>query len=85
VWCVKVGLQFSLFRHVAGADVQLHHFLISTLGGGEWLTSRPARFIPGKEHRYRLNKILWAPEPAWAFWREISCTYLDSKLGPSRS
>jgi len=32
--------------------------LILNLGAsrGEWLTSRPGRFIPGKEPRYPLNK-----------------------------
>jgi hypothetical protein len=28
----------------AGVEVQLHAFLTSALGGGEWLASRPGRF-----------------------------------------
>jgi len=32
-----------------GVEVQLHSFLTSALDGGEWSTSRPSRFIPGKE------------------------------------
>jgi hypothetical protein len=30
-----------------GVDVYIHVFLTSTLAGGEWSTSRPARFTPG--------------------------------------
>jgi len=36
-------------------EVELHSFLISALGVGEWLTSRPDGFILGKELRYPLN------------------------------
>jgi hypothetical protein len=32
-----------------GVDVQIHIFLTSALVGGEWSTSRPGRFTPGKE------------------------------------
>jgi len=41
---------------IAGTEVQLHSFLTLALGAGEWLTSRPGRFIPGKEPRYGWNK-----------------------------
>jgi hypothetical protein len=30
-----------------GVEVQLHAFLTSTLGGGEWSVSRPCYFTPG--------------------------------------
>jgi hypothetical protein len=29
-----------------GVDVWLHAFLTSAIGGGEWLASRPDRFVP---------------------------------------
>jgi hypothetical protein len=32
-----------------GVDVQIHIFLTSALVGGEWSTSRPGPFTPGKE------------------------------------
>ena len=38
--------------------VQPHSFLSSALDGGEWLTSRPGRFNPGKQPRYLLNRKL---------------------------
>jgi hypothetical protein len=31
-----------------GADVSIHIFLTSALGGGEWSASRPGRFTPEK-------------------------------------
>jgi hypothetical protein len=31
-----------------GVDVQIHIFLTSTLGGGEWSASRPCHFNPGE-------------------------------------
>jgi hypothetical protein len=34
-----------------GTEVHLYSIFISALDGGEWLTSRPGRFIPGKEPR----------------------------------
>jgi hypothetical protein len=37
-----------------GLRVQLHAFLTSALGGGEWLASRPDRFTPG-ERAYRIR------------------------------
>ena len=30
-------------------EVQFHTFLTSPLDGGEWLSSRPSRFTPGKK------------------------------------
>jgi hypothetical protein len=38
--------------------VQLHLFLTSVLGGGEWSASCPGRFIPGKQSRYSLHRRL---------------------------
>ena len=45
-------------RHIGGAEVQLHSFLTSSLDGREWSTSRPSRFISGKEPRCPLNRRL---------------------------
>jgi hypothetical protein len=36
--------------------VSFPSFLTLILDGGEWLTSRPGRFNPRKEPRYRMNK-----------------------------
>jgi hypothetical protein len=33
----------------AGVDIYIHIFLTSAVVGGEWSTSHPGRFIPGKE------------------------------------
>jgi len=43
---------------VRGVEIFLHSFLISALDAGEWLTSRPGRFIPRQELRYQLNRRL---------------------------
>jgi len=37
-------------RSYVGMDLYLYSFLTLTLGGSEWLTSRPGRFTMGKEH-----------------------------------
>ena len=42
-----------------GVKVSLRSFLTSALDGGEWPTSRPSRFTPGKQPRYPLNTRLW--------------------------
>ena len=39
-------------RYKGGVKVQLHSFLTSALDGGQWLTPRFNRFIPGKLRRY---------------------------------
>jgi hypothetical protein len=46
------------FRHIGGIEVYFHSFLTSVLDSGEWSTSRPGRFTPGKEPRYLLNRRL---------------------------
>jgi len=38
--------------------VPLIVYLVTALDGGEWSTSRPGRFTPGKETHYRLNMRL---------------------------
>jgi hypothetical protein len=48
---VKVKLSLCLSQHHAmktywGVELQLHAFLTSALGGGEWSDSRPGRFTP---------------------------------------
>ena len=45
-------------KHVGGVEAQLNLFLILPLDAGHWVTSRPGRFTPYKEPRYRLN-------PSW--------------------
>jgi hypothetical protein len=50
----KVVPALNLIKHYAmkaygGVDVYIHIFLTSALVGGEWSTSRPGRFTPGKE------------------------------------
>ena len=44
---VKFSLVHTL-KAYEGTEVWLHSFLTSALYGGEWLTSRPGRFTPGK-------------------------------------
>jgi hypothetical protein len=39
-------------------NVQIHIFLTSALGGGEWSASRPGRFTPG-ERALRTHWIGW--------------------------
>jgi hypothetical protein len=46
-------------RRIGGVRVQLHSFLISTLGGGAWTASRTGRFHP----RERAPKTDWTE--AW--------------------
>jgi hypothetical protein len=57
--CHQISLKESPLamplRHVEGAEVQLHSFSTSVLGGEEWLNSRPNRFTSGKNSQYPLN------------------------------
>jgi hypothetical protein len=39
-------------------DLQLHSFFTPVLNGGEWPTSRPSCFTPGREPCYSLNMRL---------------------------
>jgi len=45
-----------------GGEVQLHSVLTLTLDGGQWSTSHPGRFIPGRRPRYPLNRKLGGPQ-----------------------
>jgi len=47
-----------------GAEVYLHSFLTWAVDGGEWLTSRPGRFTPGKKTGSGRTS-----QPVWTFWR----------------
>jgi hypothetical protein len=42
----RVKVKIKLLHTHRGVEVYLHAFLTSTLGGGEWLASRPGRFNP---------------------------------------
>jgi hypothetical protein len=58
-------LRFCLsmtWGHTRKVEVQLHTFLTSALDTGQWLTSRPDRFAPGKEPQYPLNWRLNGPQ-----------------------
>jgi hypothetical protein len=54
----KGFLVFMRHRHTLGVEVQLHSFLTLSLHCGEWLTSHPGHFTPGKEPRYPLYRRL---------------------------
>jgi hypothetical protein len=46
IFRIEVKIKFFLSepcRHIGDVEVQLHLVLTSTLGGGEWSTSRPDR------------------------------------------
>jgi hypothetical protein len=46
-----------------GVDVYIHVYLTLALAGGEWLASRPGRFIPGKRAPwYSLDTRLGRPQ-----------------------
>jgi len=53
-----------------GMEVQIHSFFTKALDGYEWSTSsRPDRFIPGKEHRGPLKMWLdGSADRVWAVW-----------------
>jgi hypothetical protein len=38
----------TTWRHISEAEVYLHYFLTWALDAGQWLTSGPDRFTPGK-------------------------------------
>jgi hypothetical protein len=43
-----------------GVKVELHQLTL-TLNGGQWSTSSPGRFIPGKDSRYPWIRRLGGP------------------------
>lgn len=56
-----ININLSLYtswRRRGGACVYHHSFLTSALYGGEWSTSRPCCFIPGREPYYTLYRRL---------------------------
>jgi hypothetical protein len=42
-----IQLSTTSLRHIGGVEVQLHAFLTSALGRGEWSVSCPGHFTPG--------------------------------------
>jgi hypothetical protein len=53
-----------------GEEVQLHSFLKSVVGGGEWSIKCSGRFTPRKERQYQLKRRLDGPQsPSGRFWR----------------
>jgi hypothetical protein len=52
--CIRVTKPQAV-KTYGGAEVYVHAFLTSALVGGEWLTSRAGRFIPGE----RTSDIHW--------------------------
>jgi hypothetical protein len=54
---------------IGGVQVQLHSFLISTLGEGAWTASRTGRFMPENGHTKPIEQEPgWAPEPILTLW-----------------
>jgi hypothetical protein len=59
---VNTKLSLCLIKHHVmktywGVDVQLHSFITSALGGGEWSASHPGRFTPSERApRYPLDR-----------------------------
>jgi hypothetical protein len=61
-----------------GTDVQLHSFLTSALDAGEWSTSRPSLFTPGKEPPYPFNMRLGESQSRFG-----CCGWTDKSLTPT--
>jgi hypothetical protein len=56
----------------------------SPLDGGQWLTSRPGRFTPGKGHRYPFNRRLGGPQSRYdVFEKRKSLCLRRFELGSS--
>jgi len=62
-----------------GTDVQLDSFLTSALDAGEWSTSRPILFTPGKEPLYPFNTRVGESQR-----RSGCCGWTDKSLTPTR-
>ena len=52
-------------------EVDPRSFVIAVVDGGDWSTSRPGRFIPGKQTRYPFSRRLFmACRQFGPFWRK---------------
>jgi hypothetical protein len=85
---VPVGVKARLSltppgRHVGAVEVRLHSLLTSALDVGGWSTSRPGRFVPGRDPQHPLHRSLGGPQ-CWSgrFGEEtVFCLYRDSNPG----
>jgi len=67
----KLKLSLSTKRRVVGGvDIYRNSCLAWALDEGKWSTSRPGRFIPGKEVRHPLNKRLGGPQSRYGRFGE---------------
>jgi hypothetical protein len=59
------------WRHIGGAEIQIHSLLTLVTDGGEWSTSSPSHFSPEREPWYSLNRRLYGSHSknGW-FWNE---------------
>jgi hypothetical protein len=75
-----VKLTLSLpWRYRGGAEVWLTLFLTLAQDGGEWFTTRPGYFTPGKGPQCSLNRRLCGLQSQCGrIWRKISWPYRDS-------
>ena len=76
-------LKWSSFTHVMKAycvnEVELHSFLTSALGEGQWSTSRHGGFSLGNEHLHP-SAAGWTEEPVLTFWRGPDCSTRSLRL-----
>jgi hypothetical protein len=71
-----------------GVEIQLHEFLISALGSGDWSASRPGCFTAWERAPVPNGyEAAWNPELVWTRWRRENVShYRESKSGlPVRS
>ena len=69
-------VNFTLKQHIKapkGSTGTAVPFFTLALDGSEWLTSRPAHFIPGNDPVIIVQKNGWGPGPSGRVW-EISST-----------
>jgi hypothetical protein len=68
---VKVKVKFSLFtpwRHIVGAESQIHSFLPSALDRVQWLALCPGQLNPGEGAPVPIEQeVGWALEWIWTF------------------
>jgi len=63
-------LPAHVLKACAGAELQLHQFLTSTVDAGLWAVSTPCRFTNGKRALVPIEfEASWAPELVWVFWK----------------